>query len=247
MIGLLLLIVFVVYVWIAVATTRFILKVTRSRVAGITSLVAFLLIPTWDTIWGTIQFNSLCKTEGGFNIVKTARATGFLDADEHHGCEGSCAEALTKLGFRFVEMDVTTPLWLTNNRGLHRFYIADSGSPFCVEFDKYVTKNNGHFYANVTLPKSRCVAGELITSVSAQYDVAIAKDEGVLPGPVKIERVESYVRDRRTGELLAKGTSFRSWGGWLINHTMPHVSATVCPLWKDSHGPIEEVLSAEGK
>jgi hypothetical protein len=62
---------------------------------------------------------------------------------------------------------------------------------------------------------------------------------------VKIERVDSYVRDRGTGELLAKGTSFRSWGGWLTK-SLSFGSAMVCPSWKDSHGPIEEVLKAEG-
>jgi hypothetical protein len=54
-------------------------------------------------------------------------------------------------------MNVKEPIWLTNTQGLHRFYLADSGATSCVEFDRYVAKNNGYFYANITLPKSKCV------------------------------------------------------------------------------------------
>jgi hypothetical protein len=242
MIAISLFIVLVIYVWIAFTTSRFIARKTQSQTAGIITAIAFLLLPSWDSIWGAVQFRYLCAAEGGFTIVKTARSQGFFDADGQYGCEVTCVEALTKLGFRFVEMDVSTPLWLTRSKGLHRFYLTDSGSPSCAEFDRYVSRQKGYISENV--PKPKCVASESISSLSAQYDVAIAKTQGVITWPTKIERVESYVRDRQTGEMLAAGTSFRSWGTWLTR-PLYFGPASVCPVWEDSHGQIEHVLTAE--
>lgn len=245
MIAITLFVVIVMYSWIASKAIRFSSKKMQSQTAGIVTAAVFFLLPTWDSIWGAVQFRYLCAAEGGFKIVRTAQAAGFFDADQHSGCEGTCAEALTKRGFQFVEMDVITPLWLTKSKGLQRFYLADAGSPNCSEFDRYLARHNGYFYANITIPKLKCVAGDSIASVTAQYDLAIAQDGGVAFGPTKIDRVESYVRDRGTGEVLAAAASFRSWGGWL-SKPLSFGSASVCPSWKDSHGPIEQVLKGEG-
>lgn len=242
MIAIALFIVLVIYVWIAFSASRFISRKTQSQTAGIITAIAFFLLPSWDSIWGAVQFRYLCAAEGGYKIVKTARSQGFFDADEQYGCEVTCVEALTKLGFRFVEMNVSTPLWLTRTKGLHRFYLTDSGAPSCAEFDRYVSMRKDYISENV--PKPKCVGSELISSPSAQYDVAMAKDQAAITWPTTIERVESYVRDRQTGEMLASGTSFRSWGGWLTK-PLSFGSASVCPLWKDSHGQIEHVLTAE--
>jgi hypothetical protein len=65
MIGISILVVLGIYLWIAVATTRFIFKITSSQAARLISAMAFLLIPTWDSIWGTVQLRYLCAAEGG--------------------------------------------------------------------------------------------------------------------------------------------------------------------------------------
>jgi len=242
MIAISLFIVLAVYVWIASTTSRFIARKMRSQTAGIITAIAFLLLPSWDSIWGAVQFRYLCAAEGGYKIVKTARSQGFFDADAQSGCEVTCVEALTEWGFRFVEMNVSKPLWLTRTKGLQRFYLTDSGAPSCAEFERYVSGHKGYISENV--PRPKCVASETIASLSAQYDVAVANTQEAITWPTKIERLESYVRDRQTGEMLATGTSFRSWGGWLTR-ALPFGAASVCPLWKDSHGPIEHVLTAE--
>lgn len=242
MIGISLLIALALYLWIVFSASRFISRITQSQKAGIITAIVFLLVPTWDSIWGAVQFKNLCANEGGFKIVKTARAPGFYDADQQYGCEVTCVEALSKRGFRFIEMDVKKPLWLTKTQGLHRFYLADAGVPACAEFDRYVSIKKDYISENV--PKGKCIGSEVISSVSASYDVAIAKDSESVSGPTKIEKVESYIRDRGTGEILAAATSFRSWGGWLTK-SLSFASASICPSFKDSHGPIEYVLKSQ--
>ena len=75
MIALTILVVLVVYLLIAVLVTWAIAKRQKSGkaiwLAGFFSVVVFVLIPTWDSLLGSIYLQYLCAKEGGAKIYKT--------------------------------------------------------------------------------------------------------------------------------------------------------------------------------
>jgi hypothetical protein len=78
-----------------VLTVLAIIKVKPLWVKGLI-LLAALLIPTADAIYGRIKLQQMCKTEGGLKVYRVAQGVeGFMGyADE---------EMITKYGYQFVE------------------------------------------------------------------------------------------------------------------------------------------------
>lgn len=75
MIALGMLLVFVVYVAVALFVAWFLARQFDSQkaktTAVVSSLLVFALIPTWDILPGRLYFNHLCETEGGLKVYKT--------------------------------------------------------------------------------------------------------------------------------------------------------------------------------
>lgn len=65
----------VIYVWIAVKVTRWLVSlpgISGARwLITLSSVVIFILLPIWDEIAGRIYFRHLCETEGGIKVYKT--------------------------------------------------------------------------------------------------------------------------------------------------------------------------------
>src|SRR5207247_9250009 len=75
MIALSLLLVLVVYIYLARATVKAVGKLYPGWLAKALTIAVFVLIPTWDVIPGQLYFNHLCKTEAGQKIFKTVEVS----------------------------------------------------------------------------------------------------------------------------------------------------------------------------
>lgn len=76
MIGLSILIVIIIYIYIA----RLIIKKINDKKVRYIVLVIYILIPTWDIIPGKITFHYLCYKEAGEKIIKNVDSVaGFLN------------------------------------------------------------------------------------------------------------------------------------------------------------------------
>lgn len=92
--GLLVLFLLGFYVWGAYKIVRWIKPVWGKALV----LVAVLLIPTADAVYGRIKLKQMCETEGGLKIFRIAEGVeGFYVT---HRPE---TEWLTKYGYKFVE------------------------------------------------------------------------------------------------------------------------------------------------
>lgn len=70
MFGLSVLVVLVLYVYLAKVAVKFVGKRTTNKLAKYAVIAVFVLIPTWDIIPGWLYFNHLCK-EAGVKVLKT--------------------------------------------------------------------------------------------------------------------------------------------------------------------------------
>jgi hypothetical protein len=52
---------------------------------------------------------------------------------------------------------------------------------------------------------------------------------------IHIVKSSSSIFDKQTGEVLGSATTFRYYGGWLVNNSAPYVSPWQCP-----NSPIDE-------
>jgi len=75
MIGLIMLVVFVLYLLVAILITSWLTRIPKRApykwLTALLSLAVFALIPTWDEILGRMYFKHLCETEGGVRVYKT--------------------------------------------------------------------------------------------------------------------------------------------------------------------------------
>lgn len=202
---------------------------------GWAAVSIIILLPFGDVIVGWLHWQYLCKSQGGHTVVRTASAKGFFDPVSQTGCGILCQLALTDRGL-FVEMDVATPLSMTREKGLQRFYLTASPSSQCADYDRVAQR-----YPLIAqrVPPGQCIARSPIREISARFEVVDGLRQRI-PSVVKLERVTSHVRDRRSDEMLAQATSFWYWGGWLFRGLTPN--AAVCP--PDSYDAERTVRSA---
>jgi hypothetical protein len=71
MFGLSILVVLVMYVYLAKVAVKFVGRHTTSKLARYGAVALFVLIPTWDILPGQLYHEYLCKTEGGIQVFKT--------------------------------------------------------------------------------------------------------------------------------------------------------------------------------
>jgi hypothetical protein len=69
MIGLMMLLALVIYVWLARLAVKFI----ANRTAKYAVAALFILIPTWDIVLGRLYLNYLCSTEAGVKVYRTVK------------------------------------------------------------------------------------------------------------------------------------------------------------------------------
>lgn len=93
--GLFILFLLGLYIWGAYKIVRWIRPVWGKAFV----VVAVLLIPTADAVYGRIRLKHMCEAEGGLKIYKTVEGVeGFRD-----GRSRPEEEWITKYGYRFVE------------------------------------------------------------------------------------------------------------------------------------------------
>jgi hypothetical protein len=71
MFGLSILVVLVVYAYLAKVAVTFAENRAKSKFARYATIAVFVLIPTWDIIPGHLYFNYLCGKEAGTSVLKT--------------------------------------------------------------------------------------------------------------------------------------------------------------------------------
>ena len=232
---------FFVFALFAVGLTYFVFKYA-GKAWGWT-VVVILLLPFFDAILGRLQWHYLCASHAGHTITRTELADGFFDGGSHTGCTDRCVTALTAQSFSFVEMDVATPAWITREKGLQRFYLTSAPSPLCIDYDRQIQR---YPLTAPRMPHGQCVAHSPISEISSQYEVIDGQRELVPYSAVKLERVTSHIRDRRSNELLAQATSFWYWGGWLAKASGLSQTAEVCPTnWAEARRAVRSVLRSQ--
>ncbi|MGH6636590.1 MAG: hypothetical protein ACRED0_10845 [Gammaproteobacteria bacterium] len=174
MIGLIMLVVFVLYLLVAISVTRWLARIPKRSsykwLMALLTLAVFALIPTWDEVLGRMYFKHLCETEGGVKVYKTVG-----------------------LGPEYWEKDGTIKFVRGRVDELPRA---------------------GHF----RMPVGKVGDRYLITdNVKRRYVQSF-----------RIDKDWYAVVDRRTQEVMAERISFLYWGGWLINSSGLHVTATRC-------------------
>lgn len=180
--------------------------------------------------------HTLCSLYGGYQYKELIKADGYLDIDETQGCSLGCLEALTRWGYSYYEtnIDYSYP-YHASGGGLYQFYLADRNSGLCAG-GREIPREKG------ILPNDKCVAWTKPKEPRSRYEVSMIRTSHVIQAPFKLDKVYSYVKDRKTNEIVASATSYRYWGGWVRNNSFGHNSATVCPSFQDSHGAIENMI-----
>ena len=107
MLGLMIIIGIILYLYIAYKVTFYIVDKTPKKRYWVISILFFILLPTLDVIIGKVYFNCLCKTHSGFKVYKSVNVEGFFNKERLFFNKGgifkSDDEIYKKQGFKFVE------------------------------------------------------------------------------------------------------------------------------------------------
>jgi hypothetical protein len=181
----------------------------------------------------------LCAKTGGYQYQELLKADGYFDVDNTEGCGSRCLEALTRWGYSYYETEVRDKYaHLAPTKGFYKYYLVKSDSGMCA-VGKAISREKR---AYGILPEDKCVAYEIVSEPSSRYEVSMIRSTDVVTSPFRLEKVFSYVKDRKTNEVVASATSYRYWGGWLRNNSIAHNSATGCPEFNNSHGAIQSLI-----
>jgi|GEM_PF-5071861 len=180
-----------------------------------------------------------CRANGGYEYKELLKTDGYFDVDETQGCGLGCLEALTRWGYSYYETEVRYDYpYHATTKGFYKYYLVKSDSGLCAG-GRAIPRERG---PSGILPDDKCVAYEIVSAPSSRYEVSMIRTTDVVNSPFKLQKVFSYVKDRKTNEVVASATSYRYWGGWVRNNSFGHNGATVCPEFKDSHGAIENLI-----
>lgn len=207
----------------------------RLKILALTLGLPFIIF-FGDEIVGQAYLHSLCSRHGGYQYKELIRTDGYFDVDETQGCGLGCLEALTRWGYSYYETEVRYdyPNHATE-KGFYKYYLAGKNSGLCVSGREIPREKS-------ILPEGKCVAFFRLTEPSSRYEVSMIRDSYIVQGPSGLHKVFSYIKDRKTNEIVASATSYRYWGGWVRNNSFGHNSATGCPSFQDSHGAIENII-----
>ena len=190
-----------------------------------------------DEIVGQAYLKVRCGLEGGHETPGVVITDGYFDANETRGCSIYCLEALGERGFQYFEAET--------GGGYDAFHVREKG----VYRFRVIDKNQGDCAQGRAIPrepefvnKDQCVAATKLEQIEARFEKSMIQSTEAGAGIFKAQKVDSYVKDRNSGQLVASATSFRYWGGWVRNNAFGHNSASVCPTWGESHGAVERVL-----
>jgi hypothetical protein len=209
------------------------------------SLLLFIGVPFviffGDEIVGQGYLYTQCALNSGYQYKEPIRADGYFDADETKGCSLGCLEALTRQKFLYYESEVrdgypyhaTTP-------GFYKYYLVNKDTGLCAG-GRAIPRERG---AYGLLPGAKCVAYEKLAAPSSRYEVSMIRTTDVVRSPFRLQKVFSYIKDRKTNAIVASATSYMYWGGWVRNspYSVAHNSATVCPSFRKSHAAIEDII-----
>lgn len=108
-------------------------------------LLAVLLIPTADAVYGRMKLNQMCKADGGLKVYKQPHdMEGYMTSNEH------VDDYLVKNGvFKFSESEakhgVCTRVFMQNGELVYEKDVKPI-SKYKPHFGKFVTLNNSYFY-----------------------------------------------------------------------------------------------------
>lgn len=228
-------------------------KGRRFRIAAVTLGIPFLIFFV-DEIIGQSYLNLQCAVDGGLNSSKELSAEGYFSADDHSGCGSECLHALLRRGLKYYEVDVQgSYAFYTTKRGMHRFYLADKHSGECADGRPNDLPHPRHLEKDF-MPQGKCVAYRVLEGPDSRYEVSMNNkspvwpfrkgQSRVWPYPARLYKEFSYVKDRKSGEVVASYTSFWWWGGWLRNNSFGHNSATVCPAIGSVNADVRDLIIA---
>jgi len=206
----------------------------RLRIAGLWVGLP-LLVFFGDELAEQGFVRALCAIEGGHQYNELIKADGYIDVDHTEGCGLSCLEALTRWGYTYYETGVRSPRYRAESIGFYKYYLLDSDSSRCASGGAIPRERE-------ILPAGKCVAHETASAPTSRYEVSMMRSTDLVTSPFKLQKVFSYVKDRQSNTVVASATSYRYWGGWARNNSFVHVSATVCPEFKKSHGAIQDLI-----
>lgn len=200
-------------------------------IVGIPVLIFFT-----DEMIGQAYLHIMCKRFGGYEYKEPVKAEGFFDIDNDSGCRLGCLEALTRWNFKYYETEVRsrTP-YHAHGAGIYRYYLVDRTSGHCAGGREIPREKS-------ILPEDKCVAYSKLREPGSRYEVSTIQTSNIKDDFMKVDKVSSYVKDRKTGEFVGSATSFRYWGGWVRNHSYAENSASVCPSFNDSHAAIHNLI-----
>jgi hypothetical protein len=232
---------------LAIVSFFVLIVLAKKRTAGIKSfrlrLVVWLLmigIPLViffaDELIGQAYLNTMCRQYGGYKYGEPIKTEGYFAVDNKRGCELGCIEALTRWKYKYYEVEVhSRDAYHSKGKGIYHYYLVDKTDGHCAG-GRAIPREKS------ILPDDKCVAYSLLREPISKYEVSMIQSTDVKSFYGRVDKVYSYVKDRKTGELLGSATSFRYWGGWVRRHPFEHNSATVCPSFEDSHAAIFNMI-----
>lgn len=132
----------------------------------IVALLAVLLIPSADAIYGRIKLNQLCEADGGLKIFKQPHSIeGYMTSNEH------VDDYLVKKGvFKFSESEehhgVSTRVSMQNGELLYEKDVKPI-SKYKPHFGEFVTLDDSYFYRDSiveTYPEGEIIARDRLYS-----------------------------------------------------------------------------------
>lgn len=205
------------YIFIAIVVIKYVWGKTQRKLYAWLTAIFFVVLATGDNIVNNIYFRYLCYTQGGMRIYKTVEnAEGYLKENSFNGCDPGSQVKLLKGTYSFIEVNVIYPKkeYLTEEAGLHRFYLAKRGDPNCKIYEDYYEHDIKSKYLK-EYPKEYCIVSEKVDRLKSKYSyLPHVFDRNYLP-LVHIAKGETFVRDIQSGNVLGSLTRFVYYGSWL--------------------------------
>jgi hypothetical protein len=186
-----------------------------------TGLLAIVL---FGDVWlSKLVFYRLCAIEGGAEVQRVVDGVEsiLLDQGRNSGCESTCMWLLGTHGYRSIEVSVNQPAseFLTSTSGTYRFYLAERDRKDCAEYERWLEGNEsfrGSIERRFGIPTSMCIASLRVKEPASTYVYRSAWQYGYVSA-LRIDKVESTVTERGSGNVIAKSVGFSRLraSGWL--------------------------------
>ncbi len=237
MIGLSILVVIVLYWWLAKTVVNKVYANTQSLTKKRIAITIFILIPTWDVILGFPIYAYLCITKAGVYIYKTVdNVEGFYIGEQSN--DVSVANNLLDVYNKYHFIDYK----YKNNGKYYRAYWVDNNiSANCIDYGKYKYSVYAEAFRH-----GRCVVSdEIKENEVSRWEIGQQVNDETIIIPNYITRWTARIIDNNSHKPLAELVNYYYGEGWVaiaFSSVAQYARWTHCSLQKSYNSMLLETL-----